>query len=336
MLPGFGRAMQRRQFIKLVGCSVAACPLGVRAQLIAGKIPHVGFLGATPASDFAPRFNRFRDGLRELGYVEGVNLSIVERWAENKYDRLPELAADLVRSNVDLIVTHGTPGSLAAKRATATIPIVVANIGDPIAAGIVSNLARPGGNITGLSFFSPQISAKHIELLKELMPQLARIGVVLNAGNPFSLGPGLEAMKTTAQSLKLDLRLLMLRSPAEFEGGFEQLGREAVSAAVVDDDAMFTSNAQAVAAAATRHRVVLVGTEDFARAGVPIGYGPDFRQNFYRAAFLVDKILKGAKPADIPFEQAAKFEFILNMKAARTLGIDIPTATLLRADEVIE
>jgi putative ABC transport system substrate-binding protein len=327
--------MRRREFITLLG-SAAAWPLAARAQQ-SGKVARIGFLGATSSeSGWAKRrVEGFRSGLRDLGYLEGTNIVIEYRWADERYERLPELAAELVRSNVDVIVAHGTPGSLAAKRATATIPIVVANIGDPVAAGVVASLARPGGNITGLSFFSPQLGAKRIELLKELMPQLAGVAVLLNANNPIN-GPVVQAMETTAHSLQVELQQFLVRAPRELENAFEQMGHGRIAAFDVDDDAMLLANIGAIAALAIRHRLVSVGSQELAQAGGLMGYGADIPANYHRAAVFVDKILKGAKPTDIPIEQATKFEFILNLKAAKALGLEVPPIMLVRADEVIE
>jgi putative tryptophan/tyrosine transport system substrate-binding protein len=278
----------------------------------------------------APRVQGFRSGLRELGYVEGTNVIIEYRWADDKYERLPELAAELVRSNVDVIVTVGTPASLAAKRATATIPIVVASIGDPLR--VVASLARPGGNITGSGFFSPELFAKRIELLKELMPQLTRMATLFNPGAPGDV----KTMETTAQSLKVELQQFPVRAPSEFENAFERMEQGRLQAVNIDDDQMLTANIGAIAALATKRRLVSVGNKEFAQAGGLMGYGVVFPAIYRRAAVFVDKILKGAKPADIPFEQATKFEFILNLKAAKALGLDVPPIMLVRADEVIE
>jgi putative ABC transport system substrate-binding protein len=325
--------MKRREFITVLG-GAAAWPLAARAQQT-GKLARIGFLGAAFESGFAKRVEGFRSGLRDLGYVEGTNAIIEYRWADEKYERLPELAAELVRSKVNVIVAHGTPGSLAAKRATATIPIVVANIGDAVAAGVVASLARPGGNITGLSFFAPQLGAKRIELLKELMPQLTRVAVLLNANNP-GKGPIVQAMEMTARSLKVGLQQFLVRGPSELASAFEQMEQERIAAVTVDDDAVLLANIGAIAALAIRRNLVSVGNKELAQGGGLMGYGADSVANFRRAAVFVDKILKGAKPADIPIEQATKFEFVLNLKAAKALGLDVPPIMLVRADEVIE
>jgi putative ABC transport system substrate-binding protein len=325
--------MRRREFITLLG-SATAWPLVARAQQ-PRKIARIGFLGASSEAGLATRADGFRAGLRDLGYVEGANIIIEYRWADDIYERLPALAAELVRSNVDVIVTHGVSGSLAAKQATATIPIVVANVGDPIAAGVVDSLARPGGNITGQSFFAPQLDAKRIELIKELMPQLTRAAVLLNPDNP-GTGLDVKAMETTAQSLKLELEQFPVRGPSEFEGAFERMERGHILAVATGDDSMLIANLGAIASLATRHRLVSVGSKGLAQAGGLMGYGVDFFATYRRAAVFVDRILKGAKPADIPIEQATKFEFILNLKTAKALGLDVPPIMLVRADEVIE
>jgi putative tryptophan/tyrosine transport system substrate-binding protein len=324
--------MRRRTFISIVGG--AAWPLAVRAQQ-AGKVPRIGFLGVGSPSTFAARLEGFRQGLRDFGYIEGATITIEYRWAEGRYERLPELAAELVRSKVDLIVTHSTPGSLAAKRATTTIPIVIAAIGDPVAAGIVTNVARPGGNITGQSFFNPELRAKRIELLKEVKPSLGRVGVLLNADNP-ATGPEFGAMETTAQSLNVKLLPFRLRAPSELVSAFERMEQEHIEAVETGDDLLSISNVGAIVALAARGRVITIGPQEVPRAGGTLSYGIDLVANDRHAAWFVDRILNGANPADLPIEPASKFQFILNLKGAKALGLDVPTATLLRADEVIE
>jgi putative ABC transport system substrate-binding protein len=320
-------------FITLVGAMIG-CPLAGRAQQ-AGKVPRIGFLGVASPSTFASRIEAFRQGLRDFGYVEGSTITIEYRWAEGRYERLPELAADLVRSNVDLIVTHATPGSLAAKQATTTIPIVMALIGDPVASGVVASIARPGGNITGQSFFNAELRAKRIELLKEVKPDLTQVAVILNADNPATKSE-FQAMETTAQSLKIKLQPFRLRGPSEFVGAFESMEQAHVEAVETGDDPLATGNMGAIVALAARGRLLSIGPEDVARAGGTIGYGVEIVATYRHAAFFVDRILKGANPADLPIERASKFTTIVNLKAAKALGIDVPTATLLRADEVIE
>ena len=326
--------MRRREFITLLGGSAAGWPLAARAQQ-AGKVPRIGFLGATSAFGLAGRIDGFRQGLRDLGYVEGTNILIDYRWADGNYARLPELALDLVRSKVDLIVTHTTPGALAAKQATTTIPIVVVIVGDPVASGVVDSVARPGGNITGQSFFNPELRAKRIELLKEIVPTITQVAVLFNPDNP-SVVPELRALETTAQSLGVRLQPFRLREPHEIVDAFEEVERGDSKAVETGDDTIFITNIGAIAALATKGRLVSIGPKDLAQAGGLIGYGVDFSATYRSAAVFVDKILKGAKPRDLPIEQATKFEVVLNLKTAKKLGVEVPTSILLRANEVIE
>jgi putative ABC transport system substrate-binding protein len=325
--------MRRRDFITVLG-SAAAWPLAADAQQT-GRLARIGFLGSNSEAGLAKRVEGFRLGLRDLGYVEGTNIIIEYRWADEQYERLPQLAAELVGLNVDVIVTQGTPGTLAAKRATTKIPIIMAISGDPVGTGLVASLARPGGNITGQSFFAPELGAKRIELLKEMMPQLTRAAVLLNPNNP-STGLDLKVMETTARSLKVELQLFLVQAPTEFENAFERMKDERIVAVTIDDDPMLVANVDAIAALATNRRFVLVGNKESAQAGDLMGYGLDLVATYRRAAAFVDKILKGAKPADTPIEQATKFEFVLNLKTAKALSLDVPPIMLVRANEVIE
>jgi putative tryptophan/tyrosine transport system substrate-binding protein len=326
--------VRRREFITLLG-GAAAWPLAARAQQPV-KVPRIGFLGAASASSYASQLEGFRLGLHDLGYVEGTNLLIEYRWAQGDYERLRELMDELVRSNVDVIVTHGTPAALIAKQATATIPVVVALLGDPVASGIVASVARPGGNITGQSFFSPELAAKRIELLKELTPQVARIAVLMNPGNPVVMGAELQAMENTAKSLKVEIQQVLVREPNEFERAFDQVQDGPAVAVAITDDSMLIANMRAIAAVVMKRRFVSIGNKEFAQAGGVMGYGVDFFSTYRRSAVFVDRVLKGAKPADIPIEQATKFQFALNFKSAKALGLDVPATLLARADEVIE
>jgi len=325
--------MRRREFIKIIAGSAAALPLAATAQQ--PTKPVVGFLSMASPSTFASRIEGFRQGLRDLGYVEGTNIAVEYRWAEGHYERLAGLAAELVRSKVDLIVTHGTPGSLAAKQATTTIPIVVASIGDPVVTGVVASVARPGGNITGQSFFNPELRAKRIELLKEVMPRLSQVAVILNVDNP-ATGPEFQAMETAARSLEVKLHPFRLREPSELVSAFEKMEQAHVEAVETGEDPLSVGNVGAIVALAARGRLLSIGPDDVPRAGGLIGYGVDFVATFRNAARFVDRILKGAKPADLPIERASKFQLILNRKTAKALGVELPMATLLRADEVIE
>ena len=291
--------------------------------------------GFARANSLPKRLDAFRAGLRDLGYEEGRNFVIEYRWAEEQYDRLPALFAEVVRLNVDVIVTHGTPGALAAKQATNTIPIVMAAIADAEASGVVASLTRPGGNVTGLTIFVPELAAKRLELLKETMPNLTDVGVLLNSVNPAN-EPILPAMRRTAEPLKLKLHQFGVREPAEFEAAFAEMAAKRVRAVAIIEDATLLANAPALAQIALQHRLPSSGWPDYAVAGGLLSYGINFPDMFRRAATFVDKILKGAKPNDLPVERATKFETIVNLKTAKALGLDVPTSLLLRADEVIE
>jgi putative tryptophan/tyrosine transport system substrate-binding protein len=327
--------VRRRKFIALLGGAVAsAWPRAGWAQT--ARVIRIGFLGAASASGYIKQVEGFRIGLRELGYSEGTNIIILYRWAEGDYDRLPQLAAELVRSNVEVIVTHGTPATLAVKQATTSIPIVVATLGDPAASGVITSVGRPGGNITGQSMFGPEINAKRIELLKEMMPRLSRVAVLLNPDNPSSVGPELRAMELAGQTLKIELQQFPIRGAHELGSVFDKIERAHAEAVEVSDDGVFNANIKTIAELSLKRRLLSIGSKELAQVGGLIGYGVDFVAMFRRAAVFVDKILKGNKPADIPFEQATKFQFVLNLATAKTLGLDVPTSLLLRADEVIE
>ena len=326
--------MNRRNFIALVGGAAAAWPLAARTQP-ASRIFRVGFVGLPTADSLPKRPEAFRAGLRDLGYQEGRNIVIELRWADGHYERLPALFAELIRLNVDVIVTHGTPGGLAAKQATTTIPIVFATAGDAVASGLVASLARPGANVTGSTYFVPELSAKQLELLKEAIPALTDVAILLNPANPMN-EPAVPAMKLTAQLLKLQLHQFGVRGPTEFDGAFAAMAARRVGALVAIDDATLIANAPAIAKLAFRQRLPASGWPDFAAAGGLMAYGANYLDMFRRAATFVDKILKGTNPMDIPVERATKFETIVNLKTAKALGIDMPTSLLLRADEVIE
>lgn len=324
--------MQRRNFIAVLGGAAATSVLAARAQQPAKKLLRVGFVGLTTADK---RSEAFRAGLRELGYQEGRDIVIEFSWAEGRYERLPALFAELVQHNVDVIVTHGTPAILAAMRATPTIPIVMATSGDAEASRLVASLARPGRNVTGSTFFNPELAAKRFELLKEILPSLREVGLLLNPANPMN-EPVVPAIRLTAQALGLGFHPFGARSPAEFESAFTAMAAKRVGAVVVLDDGMLIPNAPALAKLAMQHRLPSSGWPDYAVAGGVIGYGVDFPEMFRRSATFVDKILKGAKPADLPVERATKFETVVNLKTAKALGIAVPQSTLVRADEVLE
>jgi len=323
---------------KVVGLATCAVLLALSFPAGAqhpGKIPRIGFLGAASASGYAPQLEAFRRGLRDLGYVEGKNIILEYRWAEGTYDRLPVLAAELVRLKPDLVLTHGTAGTRAGKQATTTIPIVMAVSGDAVATGLVASLAHPGGNITGSSFFNPELAAKRLELLKEVVPALTRVAVLMNPGNPVN-EVSLQAMERTARSLGLELQQVNVGGPEEFNAAFSTIVKGRAGALSVFDDAMLIAQARRVADLAAKNRLPTIGFSELAEAGGLMSYGVNFPDLWRRAATYVDKILKGAKPADLPVEQPTKFEFIINLKIAKQIGLTIPQSVLYRADKVIK
>ncbi len=313
--------------------AILGAPLASDAQQ--PKVHRIGFLGAVSLSRFAGQVEAFRQGLRDLGYVEGKNIAIEYRWAEGRYDRLPVLAAELVRLNVEVIVTHGTPGTLAAKQATKTIPIVSAVSGDPVATGLVASIRRPGGNITGLTFFNPELGAKRVELLKEAVPRITRMAVLLNPDNPVN-GPVLQAMEATARLLKVELPQFGARGPKDFESAFSEMAKRRVQALAIIDDPVLIVNARGIADLAAKNRLPATGFKEFAEAGGLMAYAVNFLEMYPRAAVFVDKILKGAKPGDLPIEQSTRFELVINLKTAKALGLTIPKPVLIRADKLIE
>jgi putative tryptophan/tyrosine transport system substrate-binding protein len=277
----------------------------------------------------------FRQGLRELGYMEGQNILLESRWAEGHRERLAELAADLVRLDVAVIVTESTPAALAAKQATHTIPIVTAAVGDPVAVGLVASLARPGGNVTGLTFQAPELSGKRLELLKEAAPQTTLVAVLWNAANPSHMR-NLEGVKAAAQALGLQLQTVAARTPSDFDRAFEAMASTRPSALITLADGMLWDNRTPIVAFAAKSRLPAIFPDrEFAEAGGLMTYGQNLAANFRRAAAFVDRILKGAKPADLPVEQPMTFEFVINLQTAQTLCLTIPPTLLFQATELI-
>jgi putative tryptophan/tyrosine transport system substrate-binding protein len=321
--------------ILAVGLLLPASLPSARAQQ-AGKVYRIGYLSlGSPAAE-ATRFDAFRSGLAALGYVEGKNLFIETRWLDGrKYELLGPLANELVNLKIDVLVTYTTPGVTAAKKATSTIPIVFTTVGDAVAVGIVASLARPGGNVTGTSYFLPQLAAKRLELLKEAIPALMRAGVLFNPANS-SIAPVLAAVKSAAQSLKLDLSEFPARSVGELEGAIAAMAARQVGAFVIPEDPMLIYNSSTIANFALKHRLASCGVPEYAQAGGLLAYGIDFVEAWRHAATYVDKILKGTPPADIPVEQATKFRLEINGRTAKALELALPPALLARADDVID
>jgi len=325
----------RRKLLISLGASALAAPLAAFAQQ-KGRFWRIGFLGTASASGMAGRVEALRAGLRDLGYVEGKNLVIEFRRAEGYYERLPELAAELVRLKVDIIVAQATPGILAAKSATTTIPIVMATSGDAVGMGLVASLARPGGNVTGMTGFGPEGSAKRLELLRDAFPRTRQVAVLLNPGNPIAMRVTFPAMEATAKSLRLELQQFGVRGPGDIDSAFAAMAKRRIDAVVTTNDAVITDNAGAIANLAAKMRLPSVGPSEFAEAGGLMAYGASRLELFRRAAYFVDRILKGAKPGDLPVEQATRFETVLNQKAAKALGLQFPQEVMARADRVIE
>jgi putative tryptophan/tyrosine transport system substrate-binding protein len=324
--------LKRRDFITLLG-GAAAWPLAARAQQ-QPSASVIGFLGGAEPIGYGVLIEALRSGLRDHGYIEGQNVRIEYRWAEGNYERLPALAADLVRRKVDVIITQGTPAALAAKQATTTIPIVMAIVGDPVDSGIVASYSRPGGNITGSSFFFPEINAKRLELMKSLMPGLKRAGVLMNPDN-LAMPSVLRAMDEVAKAMDVKLQHVEVRRFDELDSAFAQ-AKSQIEAHTVIDEGLFVANAKRIAELAIRNRLPGVGFREYCEAGGLAAYGVNFPHIWRRGAVFVDKILKGAKPADLPIEQATRFEFIINLRTARSFGLEVPPTLLARADEVIE
>jgi putative ABC transport system substrate-binding protein len=326
--------MRRREFITLLG-GAAAWPLAARAQQPAGAVPRIGFLGSATAAGSAKAIDMLRTGIGEFGYVEGRNIVIEFRWAEERYDRLPQLVRELIATRVDLLITHGTPGTRAARQATSIIPIVMAISGDAVATGLVSNLARPEANVTGSTFFLPELNAKRLEVLKEACPRISHPAALSNPDNPVSR-PIIPAMQSAATALSLTLGVARAQGPGEFNRAFEAMAGSHVDSVVVTEDGEFAPNFRTIAALALQNRLPSIGAKEYGEAGGLIGYGANILALYRRAAYFVDRILKGAKPADLPVEQPTKFELIVNLRTAKTLGLEFPPTMLARADEVIE
>jgi putative ABC transport system substrate-binding protein len=327
--------MRRRDFITLLGGAAAAWPFAARAQQVP-KAPKIGYLGFGPASAYATRVEALRAGLRDLGYVEGKNLVIEFRWADG-VDQLPALAAELVRINVDVIFASSSTLVEPARQATQTIPIVFSNHADPVGIGHVASLARPGGNVTGLSMLLTDLAVKELEILTEAVPQAKRIGVLWNPTTPSHV-PAVRAVEDAGQKLGVKLVLVPARTAEDFDAAFSTMVREQAGGFLVVPSPLFTSYRAAVAELALKHRLPgMFGHRDLiVDVGGLMSYGADIDDLNRRAALYIDKILKGAKPADLPVEQASKYQLVINLKTAKALGLDVPATLLARADEVIE
>ena len=329
--------MDRRTFLFVSSLGALSAPVAAGAQA-RGKVFRIGYLASVGSfSARSPAVEAFRQGLRELGWVEGQNIVIEYRTSEGRVERLPDLAAELARLKVDVIVAPGTQAALAAKNATATIPVVMIAVAEPVAQGLIAGLARPGGNVTGLSYsVGTEIFGKELELLKEAVPKVRQVAIIWNPANPIH-GIWIKEIKVPAQSLGVQLQLLEARRPDDFDGAFAAMAKKPAGALLVGPDASFSSHLSRLAVLAARNRLPSVyGTREYSEAGGLMSYGPNTPDLWRRSAGYVDKILKGAKPADLPVEQPTKFELVINLKTAKALGLTIPQSLLARADEVIQ
>ncbi len=330
--------ISRRAFIGGLAGGLLAAPLGAEAQP-GGKVPRVGYVSLFSRSKPYPPSEAFWQGLHDLGWIEGQNIAIERRFAEGKTQRLPDFAVELVRLRVDLIFAETTPAARAVKQATTTIPIVFSPIADPIGSGLVANLARPGGNITGITFMAPELGGKRLELLKQAVPGMTRVGVLSHPGDPSeaTVKSVLEQTEAAARALGVQLLRLEAQGPNDFDRVFAAMSRERVGGLILIPSAMFIDERRRVVNLMVKGRLpAMFYFREFADVGGLMSYGPNFRELFRRAATYVDRVLKGAKPADLPVEQPTKFELVINLKTAKALGLTIPDSLLRRADEVIQ
>jgi len=334
---GFGFSIRRSEpkkvlFLMLSALLFALCGTAEAQQQ---RVSRVGYVFATTSSAAPDLLNAVRKGLRELGYVEGQTIALEVRWAEGRNERLPTLVADLVHAGVDVLVIATTPGALAAKSATSKIPVVMVAVGDPVGSGLVASLARPGGNLTGLSLLNPELHGKRLELLKEIQPRLSRVATLTNPGNPIH-AEFWKQMQAAAQSLALQLQSVEVCGPEDFEAAFAAAADGHAGAVIVFDDPLTLGYpTQVVALAAKRRLPVIYGFREFPEVGGLMSYGANRRDLYRRTTVFVDKILKGARPADLPIEQPTKFELVINLKTAKQLGLTIAPNVLARADKVI-
>jgi putative ABC transport system substrate-binding protein len=326
--------MRRRQFIALLGAAVASAPSAAAQE--SGKLPRIGFLGNSTAALETDLLGAFRDGLRDLGRVEGGNILIEHRWAEGEYERLPSLIADLVAANVEVIVTAGTPAALAVSKAAPSMPLVMVAVGDPIGSGLVQSLASPGGNATGLTSIAPDLEGKRLELIREMIPSLSRLALLWNPANSYQLRDEKE-VRAAAAVLRIPVLSLPVRKAEDFDEAFAAISREGADAMLVPADRVFLHNRERIIGFAAKNRLPIMSAyRELAEVGGLMSFGPNYAVMHRQAARYVDKILKGAKPAELPIEQPARFELVINLRTAKALGLPVPPTLLARADEAIE
>ena len=324
--------MQRREFIAFLGVATA-WPLVASAQT---KISRIGFMGNSTAALEANLVDAFREGLHELGYEEGRNIVIEYRWADGKYDQFPTLVAELIAAKVDVIVTAGTPAALAVKKATTTVPLVMVAVGDPVGTGLVPSLARPGGNLTGLSSVAPDLEGKRLQLLREIVPALSHVAMFVNSLNPFHVS-SMQQARAAAQAMGIKLQIHDIQKSEDLDDTFAALRKERPDALLILADRVFLHNRQRIVDFTKEQRLPNVNAyKELVEVGGLMSYGPSYEDMHKRAAIYVDKILKGTKPAALPIEQPSKFTFIVNLKAAKELGVTVPSQMLGLADQIIE
>jgi putative ABC transport system substrate-binding protein len=327
--------MKRREFITLLGGAAAAWPLAAWAQQ-QPAMPVVGFLGTQSADQVEDQLRAFRQGLSEIGYIDGRNLAIDYRSADGQNDRLPTMAADFVRRQVSAIIPWGLPATLAAKAATATIPIVFLGGFDPVARGVIASLNRPGGNVTGVTELGIELGRKRLELLHELIPTVTPVALLVNPTNPIT-ETTTTAIQGAARTLGLQLHVVHASTERDFDSAFATLVKLGAGGLVIGGDVLFVSGSEQIAVLAIRHKVPTISQfRNFAAAGGLISYGGDVIDQFHRVGIYTGRILKGEKPADLPVQQSTKFELFINLKTARAFGLEVPPTLLVRADEVIE
>ncbi len=328
--------------MRLIGLAVVltlslfAAPRAAHAQQV-GKVSRIGYLalGLRPVPGSDPTFDAFLQGLRELGHVEGRNVALEIRYAEGRNERFPTLAAELVNLKVDVLIAESTPAAIAAKQASSTVPVVMVSVGDPVGAKLIDSLAHPGGNLTGLSLVAPELSAKRLDLFKQTLPKLSRVSVLWNSAN---VGMRLRVQQTeiAAQTLGVTLQSVAVESPDDFDAVFAALSKDRPESLLVMADTVTATNRSRIVEFAARNRVpAIYEARVFVEAGGLMSYGLDFSNHYRRVAFYVDRILRGAKPADLPVEEPTKFELVINLKTAKALRLTIPQSVLVRADQVI-
>jgi putative ABC transport system substrate-binding protein len=326
--------MRRREFITIFAGATGMWPLDVCAQQ---SVPVIGFLSSASPKPYAGRVNGFRKGLSELGYIDGQDITIEFRWAQGQYDRLPGFAADLVQQKVAVMVASGGDvAALSAKAATSSIPIVIVSGSDPVKAGLVASFNRPGGNVTGASFVATELEAKRLEILRDVVPTAAMIGVLINPTNPAAESRSKD-LQAAARTLERNIHILNASSESDLETAFASLIEQRAGALLVSTDSFFTSQRDRLVALAARHALpTIYAWREFVEAGGLVSYGPSINEVYRQAGIYTGRILKGEKPADLPFLRPTKFELVINLKTAAALGLTIPSLTLARADEVIE